>query len=264
LPFSRQRHAKDIRAASPAGAKQVDGNCLVGIDYLTSHRLMSLKKKTFKSQRRIFIVEDHPVFRDGLVRLLNAENDLAVCGEAGDVEKSLKVIPRLKPDLVVVDLELPGKSGLELIKEVRALKLAVKLLVVSMYDEALYADRVLRAGGDGYIMKQENPEEIIHAIRDVLDGHIYVSEEVFAKTSKASLKPTSKPESRRLDQLTDLELHILELLGRGKNNDEIARQLQLNVRKLTAHYVQMRRKLRLKNDNALIRYAVCWVETGAV
>ncbi|MGH7950324.1 MAG: response regulator [Limisphaerales bacterium] len=209
-------------------------------------------------------MEDHPIFRDGLVQLLNAEKDLTVCGEAGDVEKSLKIIRRLKPDLVLVDLELPGKSGLELIKEIRASKLAVKLLVVSMYDESLYADRVLRAGGDGYIMKQENPEEIIHAIRDVLDGHIYVSEEVFDKTSKAPLKRDADPESRPLDQLTDLELNILELLGRGKNDDEIARQLHLNSREITSHYAQMRRKLRLKGDNALVRYAVCWVETGAV
>jgi DNA-binding NarL/FixJ family response regulator len=222
------------------------------------------KKKNFKLQKRILIVEDHPVFRDGLVQLINTENDFIVCGETDQAEKSLKLIKRLKPDLVVVDLELLGKSGLELIKEVRALKLTVKLLVVSMYDEALYADRVLRAGGDGYIMKQESPEEIIHAIRDVLDGHIYVSEEIYAKTSKIPLKRTSKPESRRLDQLTDIELNILELLGWGKNSDEIARQLHLNLRKINSHYVQMRRKLRLKNDNALIRYAVCWVETGAV
>jgi DNA-binding NarL/FixJ family response regulator len=224
----------------------------------------SLKKKNFKSQKRILIVEDHPVFRDGLVQLLNAENDFMVCGETDRAEKSLRLIRNLKPDLVVVDLELLGKSGLELIKEVRASNLAVKLLVVSMYDEALYADRVLRAGGDGYIMKQESPEEIIHAIRDVLDGHIYVSEEIYARNSKASLKRTSKPEPRRLDQLTDIELNILELLGWGKNNDEIARQLHLNLKKVNSHCMQMRRKLRLKSDNALIRYAVCWVETGEV
>src|SRR5271170_111780 len=133
-----------------------------------------LKKKADSQKSRIFLVEDHPVFRDGLSKLLNAEGDLAVCGEAGDARQALKSIIKLGPDLAVVDLGLPDKSGLELIKEIRALKLAVKLLVVSMFDEALYAQRVLRAGGDGYIMKQADPQEIVLAIRDVLDGRIYV------------------------------------------------------------------------------------------
>jgi DNA-binding NarL/FixJ family response regulator len=223
-----------------------------------------LQKKFPSPKNRIFIVEDHPVYRDGLVRLLSTEEDLEVCGEAGDAEKGLKAIKRLKPDLVLVDLELPSKNGLELIKKIRALKLAAKLLVVSMYDEALYADRVLRAGGDGYIMKEESPDEIIHAIRDVLNGHIYVSEEVMASQLKASSKPASKEETTPLDQLTDLELNILELLGQGKNKSEIARRLGLAAKKTAGYCGQMRKKLKLKTENALIRYAVCWVETGAV
>jgi DNA-binding NarL/FixJ family response regulator len=132
-----------------------------------------------------------------------------------------------------------------------------------MHDEALYADRVLRAGGDGYIMKQEDPEEIVHAIRDVLGGHIYVSEEVLASTANAALQRISERETRPLDQLTDLELNILELLGRGKNNHEIARQLHFDVREITTHCAQIRKKLRLKSDNALIRYAAFWAEQGA-
>jgi DNA-binding NarL/FixJ family response regulator len=131
-----------------------------------------------------------------------------------------------------------------------------------MHDEALYVDRVLRAGGDGYVMKQVDPEEIVHAIRDVLGGHVYVSEEVLASTAKTSPKRISKPEMRPLDQLTDLELNILELLGRGKHNHEIARQLHLDVRKVITCCAQMRSKLRLKSDNALVRYAVFWVEEG--
>ena len=221
----------------------------------------TLKGKS-PSPQRIYIVEDHPVFREGLVQIISGEKDLSVCGEAGDADHALQAIARLKPDLVLVDITLPGKSGLELIKELRSRNSQVRILVVSMHDEALYADRVLRAGGDGYIMKQEDPEEIVHAIRDVLGGHIYVSEEVLASTAKASLKRTAKPETRPLDQLTDLELNILELLGRGKNSQEIARQLHLDVRKIIAHCAQMRKKLRLKSDNALVRYAVFWVEDG--
>ena len=225
---------------------------------------MSKKKKSTSAARRVFIVEDHPVFREGLVRMLNSEKDLEICGEAGDFKKGIQGIQQHKPDLVLVDLELPGKSGLDLIKKVRSLKIPVKMLVVSMYDEALYADRVLRAGGDGYIMKEESPDEIIHAIRDVLDGHIYVSEEVMEGNAKAAAKAAPKREERPLDLLTDLELNVLELLGRGQNNNEIADRLGLKTKEVATHCTQVRKKLNLKTDNALIRYAVCWVETGAV
>src|SRR5208282_2400765 len=124
--------------------------------------------------KRVFIVEDHPVFRQGLTQVINAEPGLAVCGEADNVRQALKGITQLKPDVVLVDITLSGKSGLELIKTVRTKDRTIKLLVVSMHDEALYADRVLRAGADGYIMKQEDLEEILHAIRDVLSGRSYV------------------------------------------------------------------------------------------
>lgn len=193
------------------------------------------------------------------------EKDLTVCGEAGDFEKGLKGIKQLKPDLVLVDLELPGKSGLDLIKKVRSLKLPVRMLVVSMYDEALYADRVLRAGGDGYIMKEESPDEIIHAMRDVLDGHIYVSEDVMNDGgAKSPEKSAQEQEHSPLDALTDLELNVLELLGRGQNNNEIADKLGLRSKEIASHSAEIRKKLKLKTDNALIRYAVCWVENGAV
>ena len=216
-----------------------------------------LKEKKDAQKKRIFLVEDHPVFRDGLSMLLNAEKDLTVCGEADNAREALKSIIKHKPDLAVVDLGLPEKSGLELIKEIRALKLPIKLLVVSMFDEAVYAQRVLRAGGDGYIMKQEDPEEIVHAIRDVLAGHIYVSEEIFAETQ--SIEP-SQNKIGVLDLLTDSELEVLELLGQGKSIEEISCQVGLSNAEVTAFGNSIRRKLKLKNINALIRYAVCWVE----
>lgn len=219
--------------------------------------MAKLVKKTGGRKSRIFLVEDHPVFRDGLSKLLNAENDLAVCGEAGDAGQALKSIIKLKPDLAVVDLGLPGKSGLELIKEIRALKLAVKLLIVSMFDEALYAQRVLRAGGDGYVMKQADPQEIVIAIRDVLGGHIHVSEDVFAHNS--SKQPPEKVPGA-LDMLTDSELEVLELLGQGKSTQEISRQVGLSGAEVNTLGESIRRKLKLKSFNALIRYAVTWVE----
>ena len=203
------------------------------------------------------MVEDHPVFREGLTKLLNAEDNLKVCGGTGDPRQAVKYITRLKPALVVVDIGLPGKSGLELIKEIRDLKIPVKLLAVSMFDEAIYAQRVLRAGGDGYVMKQEDPEVIVLAIRDVLAGRIYVSENVF---TTVNIKQPTKEASSPIDNLTDSELEVLEALGQGRSSEEIASQIDLTVREVNAHCDSIRRKLKLKNLNALIRYAVCWVE----
>jgi len=222
--------------------------------------MAKIPKPASGQPKRIFLVEDHPVFRDGLAKLLNAEAGLTVCGEAGDAKQGLKAIAKLKPDLAIVDLGLPGKSGLELIKEIRAAKIPVKILVVSMFDEALYAQRVLRAGGDGYIMKQEDPQEIISAIRDVLDGHIYVTEDVFA--SDAARKP-APAEASELDLLTDTELEILELLGQGKSTHEISVELEIPGSEVNKHSGSIRRKLKLTSLNALIRYAVCWVEGSA-
>ncbi len=217
--------------------------------------------------KRVFIVEDHPVFREGLVHMLKGEKGLEVCGSAGDARNARETIARAKPDLVLIDISLPGKSGLELIKEIRSVDREVKLLVVSMHDEALYANRVLRLGGDGYIMKQEDPGEILHAIRDVLNGHIYVSEEVLtaqapgAEAAKPPSRP-AKPAARRLEQLTDSELETLEFLGRGNSEEEIAEVRDSTVKDIAAECAAMKKKLGLKTDNALIRYAVCWVETG--
>jgi DNA-binding NarL/FixJ family response regulator len=219
------------------------------------------KKKSMA--KKIFLVEDHPTFREGLAQILEKERDLSICGWADTAAKALTGITRLKPDLALVDITLPGRSGLELIKEIRKTGLDVKLLVLSMHDQALYANRVLLAGGDGYIMKQEDPSEIVHAIRDVLSGHIYVSEDIFASSSKAAKTGATTAARRAFDQLGDLDLEILALMGRGKSPSEIARHLHIAVRQINSHFDDIRRKLNLRSPTALIRYAVCWVETGA-
>ena len=234
------------------------------VSRLHYNRLMPKKSKSKPAAaiKRIYIVEDHPVFREGLVEILQSEKDLSVCGEAGSAEEALPAIAKLKPDLVLVDITLPGISGLELIKRIRARDCDVKLLVVSMRDEALYAARVLRAGGDGYIMKQQDPEEIVQAIRDVIAGRIYVSEEVLVRNRHAPPKRAVKAASSPIDQLTDAELEILGLLGRGDSNQEIARHLRSNAREVATHCRQIKKKLHLKSPNALVRYAVCWVEAA--
>jgi len=220
------------------------------------------RRSPAQSKRRIFVVEDHPVFCEGLIRLINGEKDLTVCGKAGDAEKAFKDIRDLKPDLAVVDLGLPGKSGLDLIKQLRVLELPLKLLVVSMYDEAIYAQRVLRAGGDGYVMKEEDPSEIIHAIRDVLNGRIYVSEEILAGGALKQVAPNQarSVKADSLEKLTDSELQLLESLGEGLSNEEMAQHYRLTPGQVSTQCGQIQQKLGMKSLHALIRYAVCWVE----
>jgi DNA-binding NarL/FixJ family response regulator len=212
--------------------------------------------------RKIYIVEDHPAFREGLTQTISGEEDLQVCGTAGDANTARAQIARLKPDIVLIDISLPGKSGLELIKEIRATDPEVKLLVISMHDEALYANRVLRIGGDGYIMKEEGPAEIIEAIRDVLNGHIYLSEAVLLGRPKGARQSSLATPAHLLDRLTDQDLEILELLGLGKTTPEIARETHSTTREITSACAEIRHKLALKHNRALLRYAVCWVETG--
>jgi len=220
----------------------------------------ALKSKLAAPPKKIYIVEDHPTFREGLVQILNTAGDLRVCGMAGTADQALVGITRTKPDLVLVDISLPGKSGLDLIKELRMVDRTVKVLVISMHDEALYAARVLRSGGDGYIMKQEDPDEIVYAIHDVLKGRIYVSEEVMESTRGVARRRQADAESGPLDQLTDSELEILELIGRGKSSREIALKLQISEGSVAASRSQLREKLKLKDAQALLRYAVCWAE----
>ncbi len=214
------------------------------------------------SPHKVFIVEDHPVFSEGLTQLIGRETDLVVCGQAGEFESALRGISTAKPDLVLIDITLPGKSGLDLIKRLRSMKPRPKMLAVSMHDEALYANRVLRLGGDGYIMKQEDPREIVHAMRDVLAGRLYVSEAVMAKREKAETAPRPAAVEKPIDLLTDLQLEILELLGQGESNEEIAKRLRLKTAEVESGCLEMRKRLQLSSNNALVRYAVCWVEAA--
>ncbi len=232
------------------------------IEVVSRGKLPQMKRQASANLKKVVLVEDHPVYAEGLVEIIKGEPGLAVCGQAGSAEEALRDIPGLTPDLVLVDITLPGMSGLDLIKRLRPKYPEIKLLVISMREEQLYAARVLRAGGDGYVMKQQDPEEIVDAIRDVLAGRIYVSEEVLAGGSNLPGKSQSQPADRPIDRLSDSELEILGLLGAGKSNTEIASQLRLTTRSLTAHYGAMRKKLRLDSTNALIRFAVCWTGSG--
>jgi len=210
--------------------------------------------------KQIFIVDDHPLFREGLVGLVKRETDLAVCGEADNAPQALSAIESLKPDLVLADIGLPGKSGLELVKDIRAVRPELAVLVISMHDETLYAERVLRAGGRGYIMKQEGGKKLMQAIRQVLDGKIYVSEKMSADILEIFSGRRAGAEGSPVEQLTDREFEVFQLLGPGKGTRDIAEKLHLSVKTVEAHRANIKTKLKLKSSPELIRSAVRWSE----
>ncbi|MEZ5302266.1 MAG: response regulator transcription factor [Verrucomicrobiales bacterium] len=214
---------------------------------------------------RIFIVDDHPISRMGLAQLLRLEQDIEVCGEAGSAREALDRIGESKPDLALIDITLPDKSGLELIKDIAAMYPKVLTLVLSMHDEQLYAERVLRAGGRGYIMKEAAPEHLSRAIRRVLAGDIYVSDAMSMRLLKLFTgKGPERTPASPLERLSDREMEVFQLIGHGKASREIAEQLCISIRTIDAHRAHIKEKLGLKDATELVRYAVRWVETGTM
>ena len=210
--------------------------------------------------RRIMIVEDHPIFRLGLAELINQEPDLFVCGEAEDVSGALKKIPDLAPDLIVVDITLKGRNGIELIKETVRLHKGLQLLVLSMHDESLYAERALLAGARGYIMKQEASDSIVQAIRTVLSGRVYASEEILSGLLNRLVTRPDLQDKPAIESLTDRELEVFTLIGRGRTTREIADHLNLSVKTIGTYRDRIKQKLDLRSGAELIRRAVLWTE----
>ncbi len=214
---------------------------------------------------RILLVDDHPLLRDGLSRLISGESGMMVCGTAGSAQEALSMVETEKPNLVITDLKLPGRNGLELIKDLGATHPEIPTIVLSMHDELFYAERVLRAGGRGYVMKDAAPDYLLKAIRTVLDGGVFASPTVtthFLQTLSPG-KPQSKP-SFPLERLTDREMEVFELIGNAKSNHDIACRLGISPRTLDAHRAHIREKLGLGDGNELTRYAIRWVEIGLI
>lgn len=214
--------------------------------------------------KKVLIVDDHPVLLDGLRSVIGDRDGLVVCGGAGSVEEALRLIEELEPDIVLSDLSLPGRNGVELIKDLRSLHPDLPVLVMSMHDEIVYAERVLRAGGKGYIMKETPSDTLLHAIHTVLDGRVYVSETVTNHFLEGIAGSATQKASFPLQRLTDRELEVFELIGRGKGNQEIAGMLSISPRTIDAHKVHIREKLGLKDGNELTLYAVRWVESSVM
>lgn len=195
--------------------------------------------------------------REGLRGTINREPDLVVCGEAENAAQAMAAAQKSLPDLALVDVTLPGKSGLELVKDLKAIRPGLKILAISMHDEALYAERMLRAGAGGYITKQQPPEELVKALRQVLDGHVYVSKEV-SETVLRRFSGQSQANQSPMDILTDREFEIFQLLGQGAAAKDIARQLHLSAKTVAVHGANIRQKLNLQSTAQLIRFAVQW------
>lgn len=211
--------------------------------------------------KRIVIVDDHPLFRKGLEEMIHSEGTFAVCGEAGTAAEAMGVIRKLHPDLVIVDLSLPGANGIELIKNIRAEFQKLPILVLSMHDESLYALRALRAGAEGYVMKHEAMTNVIQAIREVFNGRPYLSPAMAAQVITKFARRDSEDETDVVERLSDRELEILELIGKGKDVREIARLLHLSPKTVETHRSHIKDKLDLKNSREVARFALQWLST---
>lgn len=210
---------------------------------------------------RILIVDDHPIVRQGLSQLLNQEEDFLVCGEAADAKQALAAVHLYHPSLAIIDLALGGTSGLDLIKAIHVERPEIQILALSMYEESLYAERVLRAGARGYIMKQEAPDRIVVAIRRILRGNIYLSK----KMGEALLRQlaTGRPPeiSSPLGRLSDRELEVFRLIGQGVSLREIAQKLHLSIKTIETHREHIKKKLHLKNSRELLQHSIHLVQS---
>lgn len=211
---------------------------------------------------RILIVDDHPVVRKGLAQLLNQERDLIVCGEAQDHQGALTAIEQNAPDFVIADLSLKNSDGLALVKDVHTRWPQLPVLVLSMYDENVYAERVLRAGARGYIMKQEALEKVLDAIRRILAGEPYVSEHVRQHFVRSVSQTGELDTGSRLARLSDRELEVFQLIGEGLNPREIGLRLHLSPKTIEAHCARIKEKLDLKDGIELLQSATLWLAGG--
>lgn len=208
---------------------------------------------------RILIVDDHPIVRRGIVAMINQEPGMSVCAEAEGYHQGLDAIRQQKPDMAIIDLTLQDISGLELVKQVKAIDPQLPVLVLSMHDETLYAERVLRAGARGYIMKQEGTEKLIDAINTIMRGDIYVSERMASRMLGKLVNGKREGGTSPVDYLSDRELEVFELLGRGLGTRDVAERLCVSVKTIESHREHIKEKLRLKNATELVQHATQWV-----
>ena len=213
---------------------------------------------TTRKRTRILLVDDHPLVRERLAEIINRETDLLVCGEAEDRHEALVAVPAKHPQLVIIDLTLKNSDGLELIKDIRSRWPKLRMLVVSMHDESLYAERAIRAGALGYITKQEATRKILIAIRHVLEGTIYLNEKIASHIISRLTSHAGAVAATPDELLSDRELQVFDLTGRGQNTVEIAARLRVAVKTIETYRSRVREKLKLKNSSELLQSAISW------
>jgi len=209
-------------------------------------------------KKRVFIVDDHPIVRVGLSHLINQDKDFIVCGEAESAHKALSVIEEMGPDIAIVDVCLKGQSGVELIKNIKLRIPDLPILALSIHDESIYAERVLRAGAKGYIMKQDACEKVIAGLHQILEGGIYVSSKVAAKIMNKLIDKKAAQYDSPIDILSDRELEVFRLIGQGLGTRQIAGELYLGVKTIETHRAHIKQKLNIKTSAELVQYAVQW------
>jgi DNA-binding NarL/FixJ family response regulator len=206
----------------------------------------------------VLLVDDHPIVRQGLAQMINREPDLTVCGEAEEARSALQAIASLKPDIVVVDISLNGPSGIEILRTVRQADAKLRVLVLSMHDETVYAERALRAGANGYIMKQEATDKVLVALRRILAGDVYVSDRIANKMLRQFAGRAPLAHHSAVDDLTDRELEVFRLIGEGHSTRQISDELRLSVKTVETYQAHIKEKLGLKNARELIQFAIQW------
>jgi DNA-binding NarL/FixJ family response regulator len=216
------------------------------------------------SKIRIVIVDDHPLFRHGIKQLINAEEDMTVCGEAANAQQALSVLREMTPDFAIVDIGLKGTNGIELMKSIKAEHPKLPVLIVSMHDESMYALRALRAGARGYVMKQEALDQVMIAMREVLAGKTYLSPGMADRVIFQYVQGETATDESLAERLTDRELEVLQLIGKGKSTREIAAELHLSIKTVESHRLRIKQKLNVSTSQEMVRFATDWVNQQAI
>jgi DNA-binding NarL/FixJ family response regulator len=207
---------------------------------------------------RVLLVDDHPIVRQGLALLIDREGDLSVCGEADGAHSAFHAIQTLRPDIVVLDISLSGPDGLDVLKEIRMKTASLPVLILSMHDESIYAERAMRAGANGYIMKQEATEKVLVAIRRILQGEVYLSDRLTNTMLQQYVRGVSPTKMSPLVSLTDRELEVFRLIGEGHGTRQIADELHLSVKTIESYQAHIKEKLALRNARELVQHAIEW------
>jgi DNA-binding NarL/FixJ family response regulator len=207
---------------------------------------------------RVFVVDDHPIVRQGLALLINRESDLTVCGQAEDAPSAMHALASDRPDILIVDISLNGPDGLDLLKDVRMRYPDLPVLILSMHDESIYAERALRAGAQGYIMKQEATEKVLVALRRILQHEIYISERIANRMLQRYIGSRTVGRPSSIAELTDRELEVFRLIGKGHSTRRIAEELHISVKTVESYQAHIKEKLSLRSARELVQHAIQW------